>query len=307
MKSKPSLRNLAKSALLLSLCLILSGVISGCTSSTVPSYVKEELKTAIPQICKNEYKIDVKVKLVDDTVWIYMPVEDMFINAEKPTKYTPKFAILANQTKLEHRILSSDYAVESIPEKSELQNTKLNPKIQEQINRVLKVLMRVLLSLDRAKQKEPKFFCLITADIKGMDFNGEKVGLELKQAFYYLDFKKFIYGLLSVTEFQHRAPQEFFRAPEIIGDKEGKHLEYKNITMPEFIESQIEHRIKLKFETPEVEKNTDIDKEVLKIITNTLKIYDFKNFSAIELDNLLTKNRMTLNRAAVWANTTEEK
>jgi hypothetical protein len=44
---------------------------------------------------------------------------------------------------------------------------------------------------------------------------------------------------------------------------------------------------------PEVEKNADIDKEVTKIVAYTVKTYDFKNFSYVELNNLLTKNKIT--------------
>lgn len=68
---------------------------------------------------------------------------------------------------------------------------------------------------------------------------------------------------------------------------------------------QIKHRIKLKFQKPEVDKNIDIDKEILKIIIYTIKTYDLRNFREVQLDNLVTENRVILNQAAVWARPTE--
>ena len=51
----------------------------------------------------------------------------------------------------------------------------------------------------------------------------------------------------------------------------------------------------------------NIDKEILKIVTNTIKIYNFKDFTELELNNLLTSSKVVLNRAAVWAGSTDEK
>jgi len=47
--------------------------------------------------------------------------------------------------------------------------------------------------------------------------------------------------------------------------------------LEEFIADQIQNRIKLKFQKPEVPANADIDKEVLKIVNYTLAAYQFKN------------------------------
>jgi hypothetical protein len=71
------------------------------------------------------------------------------------------------------------------------------------------------------------------------------------------------------------------------------------VTFEEFIAGQIQNRIQLKFNKPEVPKNADIDKEVLKAVISTFRIYDFRDFTNVEVYNAATKNRVILNRTAV--------
>ena len=46
---------------------------TGCA----PTYPKEKLKESIIKVCKNDYNIDVKVRIVGKTVAIYIPLEDL--------------------------------------------------------------------------------------------------------------------------------------------------------------------------------------------------------------------------------------
>ncbi len=296
MKSKLSLKNLAKRGLLLNILLI-SCLIAGCTSSTTPTYRKEDITTSIQDICKNEYKMDVKAYLAGDTLWVYLPVEDLIEKSKKPEKYPERFIIEDTKDEFLNGIIKLEYKIKNVPEIEKTQEFGYNKKVGDQISNVWVVLRRVLLSMDYEKSGGPKIFCLVTADIKN--------GFEIKNIFYYLDLKKASYGFISWEEYQHRTIQDMAILDEIIGDKEGKHLKIKEIPMEEFIVSQMEHRIKLKFQKPEVKKNADIDKEIKKVVVNTLKIYDFKDFSAVELNNLLTNNKIILNEAAIWQSPSE--
>ena len=60
MKSKLYLKNLVKCGLLLNIFLLLLYHISGCSSSTAPTYLKEDIPQAIQNISKKEYNIDLK-------------------------------------------------------------------------------------------------------------------------------------------------------------------------------------------------------------------------------------------------------
>lgn len=294
MKSKLSLRNLAKTGLkIIPLILFLSA----CSSSIAPSFLRDEIPLAIKNICKKEYKLDISAKLIGSTLWVYMPLEDIISKLPKPEKYIERFLLEDKNNFFEERILKVNYLVKPTAEKEKLQEMALDKSVNEKFFNVLQVIRRVNFSIDNSKKNNPLFFCIVTADIKN--------GFEIKQTFHFLDLKKLSYGLISHTEYQHRIVQDSAISARIIGDKEGDHLDYRDITLDEFIADQIRGRIKLKFQKPEVEKNADIDKEVLKIVTYTLNTYEFKDFASVEMLNLATGAKIALNQKAALADSKE--
>jgi len=290
MKLRLFLRSSAKNALN-SLILIILLLFSGCSSSLTPTYLKENIDKAIQDICKAEYNLDVKVKLVGSTLWIYLPLEDIFEKSEKPEKYFEKFSLEQIRNIPSDASLKFAYLIRAVPEKEKTQEYKYKKDTIEKINNVWKVLRRVIFSLDRSKETEPTFYYLITADIKN--------GLEMKELFYSLDLKKVSYEYISWEEYQHRTIQDTDFGAQIIADTEGMHIHYRDITMKEFITEQIIHRIRLKFQKPEVDKNVDIDREIIKVIAATVKIYDFKEFNFVELNNLENNNKLLLSRPSL--------
>jgi len=296
MKSRQSLKNLAKAALLYSLTLTIF-LFSGCSSSTKPTYQKEDIAQAITDICKKEHGIDIKVKLIGTTLWVYYPTEDIIEKTDKPEKSTAIFLTEFTQIEPRYTNFKIDYVIKAIPPKEEMQEYKYNKKVGEKINKIWSTLRRVVFSTDRAAEKEPQFYRVVSADLKN--------GFEIEESAYYLDLKKFSYGLMSVTEYQHRSIQDVRINPVIIGDKEGTHLNYKDMTMDDFIAAQIKHRIKLRFQKPEAAKNVDIDKEVLKIAVYTIKAYNYRNFEELDINNIFTKNNIVLNKTAVFTTKTE--
>ncbi|MCM8780646.1 MAG: hypothetical protein NC908_01810 [Candidatus Omnitrophica bacterium] len=290
MRLKQYLKSLVRVVLLLNpiffLCLIY-----GCSTSTQPTYVKENLSEAVQDICKKEYNLYVKSKLVGETLWVYLPLEDILTKSDKPEKYIDKFSIETFSESFDAGFIRLDYAIRAIPDTEKYQDYKYNEDVFKKINILWRVLRRIIFSLDRSKQPEPRFYCLVVADIKN--------GFVVKEIFYYLDIKKVSYEYISWGEYQHRVIQETYFLPFVIGDKEGRSFDYEDITLKDFILAQIQHRIKLKFQKPEVDKNVDIDKEILKIVAFTIKTYEFKEFYSLELNNLITQNRILLNQTAL--------
>jgi hypothetical protein len=289
---KRSSRNSAKTGLLLSFCL-LSLLFFGCTSSTEPTFIKENVAESIREICEAEYDIRVETKLAGETVWVYLPVEDILQETDKPQKYSEKFEIGLLENAFINDSLKLAHSIRSIPETEKTQEVEYNKSVAEKLNNVWKVMRRVILSMDQKRPDVPKFYRIITADIKN--------GFEIVDTIYYLDLKKVSYQFISWGEYQHRAIQEVVQSPEIFADTYGLHLQYKDITWEDFLAAQITHRIRLKFQKPEVKHDADIDKEILKVIVYTLKTYDYRDFRNVEIANLITNNKITLNQGAIWA------
>jgi len=288
MKSKLSSKNLAKVGLkILPFILFLSA----CNSSVAPSFLKEDITQAVNDICKKEYKLELRTKLVGQTLWVYMPLEDIVTKPQNPEKYIERFLVEDKKNSLSEGILRVNYSIKPVAEKEVKQEMSLDKKVNEKIFNVLQVIRRVLFSTDNSRINNPLFFCIVTADIKN--------GFEIKQIFHLSDLKKISYGFISQTEYQHRIVQDTSVSALIIGDIEGTHLDYQNITLDDFITGQIQNRIRIKFQKPEVEKNANIDKEVLKIVSYTVDTYNFRNFSLLEMINLLDARKAVFNRAAV--------
>lgn len=289
-KLRPSLKNSARTGFsLLITALTLS--FSGCSSSTTPTYLKENADEAIQDICRKEYDIDVKTRWAGKTLWVYLPLEDIIKKADKPEKYLERFTIEQNNAELRDGTFDFQYLIKAAQEQEKTQEVKYNETALKKVSSLWRVMRRVLFSMESSAGKEPEFLCVIAADIKN--------GFSIQDTVYYLDLKKVSYDFISWEEYLHRSVQTTPVSPEIIGDKEGLHIDYKELTLKEFIIGQIQHRIKLKFQKPEVEKGSDIDKEILKIIVYTFKTYGFTDFSSVELNNLLTSNRIVLNQKAV--------
>ncbi len=241
---------------------------------------------------KNEYKQDATAKLVGATLWVYVPVEDMFERPKAPEKYSTKFLIEKNASVVEAHTLQSQFQIKAIPEKEKEQEWVIRRQVSEQIGNAWKVIRRVIFSMHPAERDAIKFLMLVIADIKN--------GIEIKEMFYYLDLKKVSYSMISIQEYQHRIVQDSGVVLGALKDRKGKHLRYREILMPEFISRQIEYRINLKFQKPEVEQNADIDKEVRKIVVETLRIYGIRDITDVQIENLISNERMVLTAQDIW-------
>jgi hypothetical protein len=271
---------------------LLIWLIYGCTSSTKPTYFTKDIPRHIETIAENEYTLTVKAKLVGSTLWIYLPLGDIFVKTDKPERYLERFEISSNALALKAGVLKGEYMIKAVPDREKYQEYKLDKAVIDKINDVFKIFRRVLFSMERANN-EVRFLCVVIADIKN--------GYQVTQMFYTNDIKKVSYEFISWGEFQHRSIQETIVSESIIGDKNGINVGYNDIQMKDFIVGQVLNRIKLKFGKPEVASDADVDKEVIKIIELTLKMYNFKDFTSVELYNMLTNRRIVLSPANVWA------
>lgn len=267
----------------------------GCFGSSGGQiYSTENIARAVEELALKDYNLDLRAKLVGSTLWLYMPVTDLFIKAPKPEKYQEKFQIIKNTGAFSGNKFLGAYHVKPIPPKEKLQDYKINKEISDKIGTSWKLIRRVLFNMDKSQRDDIKFVITAVGDIKN--------GFEVKQTFYTRDLKKVSYGLMSIWEFQHRVVQDSGLSPLVIGDKTGKHLEYYDLTLDEFAVQQIEYRVSLKFQKPEVEQNVDINKEIAKIVSETLQMYELEHIDSVQFQNLETNSTVNITSEDIWGN-----
>jgi hypothetical protein len=291
-KSRPSSRNSGRSALrkaaVVSLfCLF----IFGCSAPPAPTYTKDKIERTFQKLMKQEYSIDCRVKLAGGTLWVYVPVQDLFEKSQKPERVKEQFEIQENKSALRSGVFHVSYLIRPIPEQEKLQEYGFNKKEMEKINHSWEVLRRIVFSMDRGERDQIQFYCIIGADIKN--------GLQLSETIYYKDMLKVLYRFISPDEYHHRIIVDTRLSPAIIGDRLGLSVDYRDISLFQFLCDQIEHRVNLKFQKPEVSHGADIDKEIIKTIKDTLRIYEFDNFRSAELFNLFTNKRTVISQRAL--------
>ncbi len=283
MRLKPSSRNLVKSALLLfSFFLYIN--LSGCQNSLEPTFKEKDIPYSVKKICKDEFKLDVVTIMTDTTLWIYVPLT---------------------------KIMDKEYGVK--PDKI------LDEGMTEKLRNIMGAVNRVVLSSDKA----PEFFALLASDIN--------LGIDYVIIGNTLDIKKTYAESLPPTELNKRYVMKLNINPQAIRDTQGQHLKPFNITLPHFLAQQIAQRIAVQFQgeyfrkyfklekvdgvfnngafileysikpLSRPDKTIDVREEILNTVAYCVKIYDFQDFSRVEITDLFTQDKAVINKAAILA------
>jgi len=282
MRLKLSLRNSVKAALLCNLLFVLG--LAGCAGPIEPTYKENDIPKLVKKICQGEYNLDVTTKRSNTTLWIYAPL---------------------------NQILDKEYGVK--------EDKILDEGMVDKLRNILTTIGRVLISSDNT----PEFFALLASDIN--------LGLDYTIIGSVLDMQKSYSGILPWMEANRRYLVNFAIAPEAIGDSSGAHMLARNITLPQFLSEQIAQRIAANFqdethkkyfkvdkfsgkfqdgtlsieysiqETGKPDKKIDPKKEILDIATYCIQTYEFKDFSFLELVDVLRQDKTLFSKPAIWS------
>jgi len=282
MRLKLFLRNSVKPALLFSLLICI--ILTGCKGRIEPTYKEENLISLVKQICKDEYNLDVVTARTATTLWVYAPLS---------------------------KILHKDYGKK--------EDKIFDEEMVDKLRNILTAIGRVLISSDHT----PEFFALVASDIN--------IGLDYAIFANVLDIKKSYAGFIPFTETQKRYVIKFRLSPEAIGDTTGKHVQIYDIRLPDFLAQEIAQRIAIQFqgedlkkyfkveksdgrfnngtlifaysiqEVSKPEKNIYVMREILKTITYCIKTYEFRDFSSLEINDLVTQDKLVLSKQELWA------
>lgn len=222
------LRGSGKSAFSLAVLTLCASLFLGGCGETYP---KEGIREAIVNICKDEYKIDVKVEVIGKTIAIYLPLENLMdftfsINQEASEKINDVILSVARVC------LSCD------------ENFNFYCVIAHDI-RIPEIQIVIIKSVEDVKR-------LLLNDISRGEYS-KRILIDLRlnpQSQKERSVKEVFQKMGLDAKWQEQVMNDFFRSNPMglvdIGYWNGKFY-IKDITRPEFLAEQIASRVKIEF------------------------------------------------------------
>ena len=272
--------------------------ILGCEKTQAPQPLPlSEAHQKFLKLCQEEYQLDIKLFPFENTLWIYLPLDKNFIemkaNPGGPKESDqPKEARRINYLngKFEDQTFKITYDItpgKSYEKEYGYGNT-YSEEYQNKQRNILTAIHRVYMQMESsdpkqpAPEKVPDFFILVAADIA--------TGIETQMIINFGDLKRVLTDTGFQEEYVKRAIIDYpIGHPDIVGDREGKHLKPYDLSWGGFLSKQIIHRIRSKYERsafPPVEEDKI---EILKILKEAITAYQFEDYVAIELKDFNQK------------------
>lgn len=295
--------------------MILGGLIIGCDGPVpVTGVTREEALTRVGGILTEEHELNAIVTEVDNTLYIYIPLEFPILSIKGTPKGPQQSDEVSESDSLKY--INVQLAQKNFLAKYEISNNrgysadpgyaagydKRFQQVQINVNNAIKQAYFDVgevpgdVKYRDGKKKEthealvnayvktdtpPEFIVVIYADIVN--------GIKSVQKFYFLDFKR-AQGLdqsISMDEYVKRTISKVEGHQDIIGDTTGKHLDLTPIQLKDFIPEQIEHRIRFKYTQSSLPPAEDPIDEIKIAIAQTVGAYEYYDFETAICVNLL--------------------
>jgi hypothetical protein len=272
--------------------------LNGCAKPTIQTIPPSEAEKNFIRICKDDYQLDVLTRQTGETLWIYVPVkfsivdykstDPMFTSFMNKLK---KFSVQFIDGKFEADAINIDYDIS--PSKTYSKDRGFTSIYTEEFKKAQRDLYTAIYrgfadSASTADRKAPQFFVIVLADIvKGMEFESIVYWQDLNRAFSNPPD-------LTQEEYAKRYVSDLRGNSNIIGDTAGTHLQYRDISLGEFLTKQIINRINFKFQQSDFTPTDNVTDEILAIIRETTQAYQFTGFQTIKLHNLVDDSSYVL-------------
>ncbi len=280
MKSRLSLRILARAALLFSLASIF--LASGCNDRIEPTYKENNIPSIIKKICQDEYKLDVTTKRAGSTIWIYAPMDKM---------------------------LHKDYGKK--------EGKIFDEELLDKLRNILITVGRVLISSDNTPDF---YCLTASDINLGIDYTLMGYVLDMKKSYaefipwpeanrrYVIKFQLAADAIGDNTG--SHVKTYGIKLPDFLADQIAQRIaasfqeeELKNYFQVEKCEGRIEKNIfyfdYIIKQTAKPKEDIDITKRMLGIISYCILTYEFNDFSGVVLTDLLTQNKLDFNKGAI--------
>jgi hypothetical protein len=245
-----------------------------------------ELVEEINKFYRNN-QINATVKFSGSTLYIYVPLENLFVIKDKPKINTVNFNVEKVDGVYKNADFDFNYLINKLskPEKKS-QPYDLDEKASKIMQRAAYTVAYKLMNTDA----NISFIVEAYADIN--------LGIILTSIRYLPDIKKFFCGVLPFEEYNKRVFQDVIESKSVIQDKSGESINYQDITLGDFLSKQIAQRIRLLF-SQNYKINRPIKKEIELIIRETLNSYKFKDYLLVQIKDVAEDGVTLLSRTEI--------
>lgn len=255
-----------------------------------------ETDQKLKDILGNEFKTAAVIQRSASTLWIYIPLRESLMKiaatregAQKSSTPEEKPAVrfLDASFSAAERLFLIRYDIDQ--QKAYPQSPGYGVEYTEAYRRISQQALSAVSRVYFSALQPPLFFVIVLTDIQD--------GTEIENTFYLDDLKKYMsMEAIPQEEYMKRSLYELKGNLTFIGDTEGKHLDYKEIALPDFLARQIAHRINFQYQRSAFPPDDDPEVEILKHAARTLRYYSFTDFAAIRLHHLPTDTLKTIPR-----------
>jgi hypothetical protein len=278
------------------LCLLLVFAL-GCGKSLPPPKVSltEANSKFLESLKTYQYK-DVSTKVVGTTLWIYVPIEKNILEVKASREkiaVDDKVAIKPSVNYLEGTFVDGvfrfDYDISDT--RSYKKSYGYASTYSEEYQRIQQNILTSIQNSYFDALEKPDFVVLNISDVNN--------GIEMESIFYFKDLIQSLgmFASISQEEFLKRYVYDLRGSMNILQDKAGAHLNYRDVDMTDFLTKQIINRVNFKYQRSSFPPSSDSAKEILQIAAETMKNYDYQNFKSIELHNLADNSLQQTSKA----------
>lgn len=304
--------------ILTAIVLVLSA--SGCGDKPAVSHrvTQSEAEKKFLKICRDDNKLPVQLFNAENTIWIYLPMEEELIDYHgtkknddarakkqfmistfegdyKETQYRfllditdgiktskdPGYKSDATEAFIKNR-LTIYGALEAFLEINEL------PGDRQFVDKARDEKRQDMLENYIPKTKGPEFIAIVIANTKK--------GLAYKTVLNLNDYKQYRSEVLTSDEYNLREISELYGDQALINDTQGTSLEIKPIAWSWFFIEQIKNRVNFRFLRSDFPPDKDIIIEIASIIADTFRYYEYADYSGVLIKDLRDKTSYNFDR-----------
>ena len=240
--------------------------------------------------CRKDYNIHCLTRMVGKTFWIYAPTDKPLFDfaAETPSPPDPlkkpaKYDLLYINGSYKDNTFYFEYDI--IPKiKSDAQSEGVRNEGTDHFNKLYNNLFTAITETLLEAKTPISFVVMAITDIKK--------GIEVRYTFYLEDYRMASVEGIPYDEFSKRVLQESKGSTNYIGDEIGQHLEYTDISMPNFLTKQMVNRIRFKFSQSDFHPQENYEAAIIGVIADTTRYYHFKDFKEVRTSDIRSKKKM---------------